>query len=137
PLWLLRHSLRRRVRRSFTTGKLEAHCEHRRWYLHTRGMDHCSRSPGLGKIMCRHAAQAFRTHYLLEIAGNGLIENSRSLSAPDWVAKHLRATPFVVVRRGPVTLEHVPIGVRGANRNQRWAASCRPQVVKRIITPPQ
>ena len=49
----------------------------------------------------------------------------------------LLATPFVVVRRGPMTSQRIPIGVRGGERNQRWAAFCHPTWVKSILTPPQ
>jgi phosphoribosyl-dephospho-CoA transferase len=58
-------------------------------------------------------------------------------SAPKWVEEGLRKNPFVVVRRGLATEERIPIGVRGAERNQRWAAFCYPTLVKSIITPSQ
>jgi phosphoribosyl-dephospho-CoA transferase len=58
-------------------------------------------------------------------------------SVPEWVQEHMRTTPFVVVRRDLATGHEIPIGVRGKERNQRWASSCNPKLVKRIITPSQ
>jgi phosphoribosyl-dephospho-CoA transferase len=63
------------------------------------------------------------------IAGNA--------SAPGWVKEALRKTPYVVVRRGRTTDQEIPIGLRGAERNQRWAAFCHPTWAKSILTPPQ
>jgi phosphoribosyl-dephospho-CoA transferase len=87
-----------------------------------------------GRVTSIHA---FRPHYLLEIVGSRLIESREGSSIPEWVGEHLRATPFVVVRRGLVHEGCIPIGVRGEKRNQRWAAYCKPGVVKNIITPSQ
>jgi phosphoribosyl-dephospho-CoA transferase len=57
--------------------------------------------------------------------------------APQSVKEELSESPFVVVRRVLGTGQEVPIGVRGAQRNQRWAAFCHPKLVKSILTPPQ
>jgi phosphoribosyl-dephospho-CoA transferase len=62
---------------------------------------------------------------------------SYQTSVPEWVEENLRQTPFVVVRRGAATGEKIPIGVRGAERNQRWATFCHSKLVKSILTPPQ
>jgi phosphoribosyl-dephospho-CoA transferase len=43
--------------------------------------------------------------------------------------------PFVVVRRGAITADEIPIGIRGVRRNERWATTCHPKHVKRILTP--
>jgi phosphoribosyl-dephospho-CoA transferase len=56
-------------------------------------------------------------------------------AAPPWVAESLRRTPFVVVRRGNVTDDDIPVGIRGAHRSERWATSCHPNRVKRVLTP--
>jgi phosphoribosyl-dephospho-CoA transferase len=80
-------------------------------------------------------AHSVRTHDLLEIDAKLLISVHKS--APEWVEEDLRKSPFVVVRRGLATEQEIPIGVRGAERHQRWAASCDPKWVKSIITPPQ
>jgi len=76
-----------------------------------------------------------RTHDLLEIDANRLI--AAQASAPQWVEESLRRSPFVVVRRGRVTDHEIPVGVRGAERNQRWATFCHPKFVKTILSPPQ
>ena len=54
-----------------------------------------------------------------------------------WVVKSLHRTPFVVVRRGLATWPVIPVGVRGVDRNQRWAATCAFNLVKSILAPPQ
>ena len=80
-------------------------------------------------------AHSVRTHDLLEIDANVFIAGNAS--APGWVEEALRRTPYVVVRRGRTTDQEIPIGVRGAGRNQRWAAFCHPTWLKSIHTPPQ
>jgi phosphoribosyl-dephospho-CoA transferase len=88
--------------------------------------------------MSHHEGHTFRPHYLLAVDPKQLIEAvCKHSSVPKWVAEQLRTTPFVVVRRGLATGQEIPIGVRGAERNQRWAAFCHPTLVKSIITPPQ
>ena len=76
-----------------------------------------------------------RVHHLLEIDAKQfcLVQNS----LPRWVEEELRRTPFVVVRRGVEMELGIPVGVRGAARNERWAAFCDPKFVKRVIAPPQ
>src|SRR5258705_8280926 len=76
-----------------------------------------------------------RTHYLLEIDSNQFMSYQRSV--PEWVEESLRQTPFVVVRRGAATNETISIGVRGAERNQRWPTFCHSKLIKSILTPPQ
>jgi phosphoribosyl-dephospho-CoA transferase len=77
-----------------------------------------------------------RIHDLLEIDAERFLQ-AQSPSAPGWVTASLLETPFVVVRRGPVsTQQGIAVGVRGAQRNERWAGICHPHLVKRILTPP-
>ena len=76
-----------------------------------------------------------RTHDLLEIDAKQFIFSHTS--APQWVEEDLPKIPFVVVRRGLATGQEIPIGVRGTERSQRWAAFCHPKLVKSILTPPQ
>jgi phosphoribosyl-dephospho-CoA transferase len=73
-----------------------------------------------------------RIHDLLEIDAERFLQ--RQSSAPGWVAESLREAPFVVMRRGPAEQE-IPVGVRGARRNERWAGICQPEMVRRILTP--
>jgi phosphoribosyl-dephospho-CoA transferase len=54
-----------------------------------------------------------------------------------WVVESLRRTPFVVVRRGLATDQEIPVGERGVDRNQRWAAMCPLKLVKNILAPQQ
>lgn len=74
-----------------------------------------------------------RIHDLLEIDAERFLQAHSSI--PQWVAERLRQTPFVVVRRGPVSAQEIPIGVRGAHRNERWAGGCHPSLVNGILTP--
>ena len=76
-----------------------------------------------------------QTHDLLEIDAKRLLASQAS--APQWVEEDLCQNPFVVVRRGLAARYEIPIGVRGAERNQRWAAFCHPKFVKSILPPPQ
>lgn len=76
-----------------------------------------------------------RTHDLLEIDTRRFIAGLAS--APQWIEEVLRQSPFVVVRRGRVTEQEIPVGVRGPERSQRWAAFCHPKVVKSILNPQQ
>ncbi|MDB6010982.1 MAG: holo-ACP synthase, malonate decarboxylase-specific [Gammaproteobacteria bacterium] len=74
-----------------------------------------------------------RIHDLLEIDAERFLQAHSSV--PAWVAETLRQTPFVVVRRGPVSDQEISIGVRGAHRNERWAGGCHPSHVKEALTP--
>jgi phosphoribosyl-dephospho-CoA transferase len=85
--------------------------------------------------MSQHEAANTRTHDLLEIDPERFL--SLHASAPEWAAEGLRRAPFLVVRRGLVSEQTIPVGVRGPERNQRWAAFCHPDLIKSITTPPQ
>jgi phosphoribosyl-dephospho-CoA transferase len=82
-----------------------------------------------------------RIHDLLEIDAARFLRGQASV--PEWVVESLREAPFVVVRRGLVSLERgiassergIPIGVRGARRNERWACECDSHVVRVVVTP--
>jgi len=80
-------------------------------------------------------SQSVRTHDLLEIDASQLI--AAQASAPQWVKESLRKSSFVVVRRDRSTEEQIPVGVRRAERNQRWATFCHSKFVKNILAPPQ
>jgi phosphoribosyl-dephospho-CoA transferase len=85
--------------------------------------------------MFQREAAYIRTHDLLEIAPERFL--SLQASAPAWAAEVLQRVPFLVVRRGQASGHTVPVGVRGTERNQRWAAECNLALVKSITTPPQ
>jgi phosphoribosyl-dephospho-CoA transferase len=82
-----------------------------------------------------------RVHDLLEIDAAQFLRGQSSV--PEWVVESLREAPFVVVRRGLVSLERgiassergIAIGVRGAQRNERWAGECDPSLVRVVVTP--
>jgi phosphoribosyl-dephospho-CoA transferase len=76
-----------------------------------------------------------RTHDLLEVEPERFL--SLHTSVPEWSAEGLRRVPFLVVRRGFIAEQTIPVGVRGPERNQRWAAFCEPGLVKSITTPPE
>jgi phosphoribosyl-dephospho-CoA transferase len=82
-----------------------------------------------------------RPHDLLEVDPERLISGARLARkysfVPEWVGQQLRTIPFVVIRRGPATNQNIPIGIRGPERNQRWAAHCQRKVVENVISPPQ
>jgi phosphoribosyl-dephospho-CoA transferase len=85
--------------------------------------------------MFHREGHTIRTHDLLELDAKRFI--SSQSSAPQWVKEDLSKRPFVVVHRGPATGQEIPIGVRGTERNQRWAAFCHPKLIKGILTPSQ
>ena len=74
-----------------------------------------------------------RIHDLLEIDVPRLLREHPAV--PQWAAESLQRIPFVVVRRGSTTEHEIPVGVRGARRSERWATSCHPSLVKRLLTP--
>ena len=85
--------------------------------------------------MFQHEATHARTHDLLEIDPAGFL--SLHASVPEWAVRELRRAPFLVVCRGLVSEQTIPVGVRGLERNQRWAAFCPTALVKSVTTPPQ
>jgi hypothetical protein len=84
--------------------------------------------------MFQYEATSVRTHDLLEIDATQFL--SIQASVPAWAERELRRTPFLVVRRGGAG-HAIPVGIRGPERNQRWAAFCEPKLVKSILSPPQ
>lgn len=55
--------------------------------------------------------------------------------APPWVRAALQRTPWVVVRRAPARPGHHPVGVRGRDRAQRFAATVPAALVAEALTP--
>jgi phosphoribosyl-dephospho-CoA transferase len=74
-----------------------------------------------------------RIHDLLEIDAERFLQANAAV--PPWVGASARKTPYVVVRRGPVCEQSIPVGVRGSQRSERWAGFCRADGVKRVLTP--
>src|SRR5215468_3408789 len=81
--------------------------------------------------------RSIRPHYLLKIdtASISCGNNSFDVSIPASVRRELKETNFVVVRRGVVTESWVPIGIRGPQRFQRWAAWYPPDAIREIVRP--
>src|ERR1700739_1293047 len=81
--------------------------------------------------------RSIRPHYLLKIdtASISCGSNSFDVSIPASVRRELEETNFVVVRRGVVTENWVPIGIRGHERSQRWAAWYPRYAIQEIVKP--
>ncbi|MEI9974967.1 MAG: malonate decarboxylase holo-ACP synthase [Ignavibacteriota bacterium] len=74
-----------------------------------------------------------RPHYLLKVDPDSMI----AAGVPESAQVHLRMSRCVVVRRGAGSEPGIPIGIRGAERNQRWAALCQPSWITRVVRPPE
>jgi phosphoribosyl-dephospho-CoA transferase len=81
--------------------------------------------------------RSIRPHYLLKVDTAAICfgNNSFDVSIPASVRRELEETNFVVVRRGVVTENWVPIGIRGHQRSQRWAAWYPRYAIQGIIKP--
>jgi phosphoribosyl-dephospho-CoA transferase len=76
-------------------------------------------------------------HYLPNVNAAEVIlaDGQGDQCVPSWVFRELWETSLVVVRRGAVTLDRIPVGIRGPIRSQRWAAWCPPKAIEQIVTP--
>jgi phosphoribosyl-dephospho-CoA transferase len=74
-------------------------------------------------------------HDLMKLAGAG--DEWLPHDAPDWVNAALRRAPWVVVRRAACAPGYASVGVRGARRHERYAASIRMSQVADIVSPEQ
>lgn len=74
---------------------------------------------------------SWRLHDLLKIDPEPLIGKGIAEAA----AASLRLSRCVVVRRGRGP--GIPVGIRGRHRDERWAATCQPEWVQGMVTPPQ
>ncbi|MEX2573086.1 MAG: malonate decarboxylase holo-ACP synthase [Balneolaceae bacterium] len=74
-----------------------------------------------------------KPHDLLKLnEGLSFLENG---PFPGWARESVIKTPFVVVRRSPVTADKIPIGIRGKFRSQRFAAHIHQNEVEEVISP--
>jgi len=80
---------------------------------------------------------SIRPHYLVKIdtAAISFGNSSFNESVPASVRRELEETNFVVVRRGVITESWVPIGSRGPQRFQRWAAWYPRYAIQEIVKP--
>jgi phosphoribosyl-dephospho-CoA transferase len=74
-----------------------------------------------------------RPHALLRIADADDLE--ADTPPPVWVAEQLRQAPWVVVRRARLHAALIPVGVRGRDRSERFAAWLRASAVQQCETP--
>ena len=81
--------------------------------------------------------RSIRPHYLLKVdtAAISFGNSSFHVSVPASVRRELEETNFVVVRRGVITESWVPIGIRGPQRSQRWAAWYPRYAIQEIVKP--
>lgn len=56
---------------------------------------------------------------------------------PNWLERSIKKAPFVVVRRAYSESDFVPVGIRGKNRNERFAAFLNVNNIKTYYTPEQ
>jgi len=80
--------------------------------------------------MCFGAAQP---HDLLW----GLPARALSVDAPPWVVDVVSLGQPVVVRRALVAVDHIAVGVRGKQREQRYAMVMRRADIQRQVSPEQ
>lgn len=55
--------------------------------------------------------------------------------APSWLLAERHRYRWAVVRRAPITLGAIPIGVRGLSRDQRWATFVDTVMVEACVSP--
>jgi phosphoribosyl-dephospho-CoA transferase len=81
--------------------------------------------------------RSIRPHYLLKVdtAAISFGNSSFDVSLPASVRRELEETNFVVVRREMITENWVPIGIRGPQRFQRWAAWYPRYAIQEIVKP--
>jgi phosphoribosyl-dephospho-CoA transferase len=78
-------------------------------------------------------------HYLLKVDLVDFVRSNfdRNPGVPAWVLPELQRIPVVVVRRGTVEQDRVPVGIRGLERSQRWAAYSPIDAIQQVVTPVQ
>lgn len=72
-----------------------------------------------------------RPHDLLRLAPDA----PAFADAPAWVTDALARAPWVVVRRAPRLADAIPVGVRGATRNERFGTWLHPRDIGRVVAP--
>ena len=76
-----------------------------------------------------------KTHDLLKI--KDIDEFLKDLQQNNWINEAIRRAPFVVVRRSILTSSLIPVGIRGFERSQRFAASLSYNNISDKISPEQ
>lgn len=73
-------------------------------------------------------------HDIIELQQvESLLKRYRDL--PDWAVQSLREIPYLVVRRGIMNENAIPVGIRGKNRGERIGIEINSNDCKRIIKP--
>lgn len=82
--------------------------------------------------MDEYVARKWKPHDLIEIRVSDI--NCFDREIPHWATQFLSETPWVVVRRGN---DHgkIPVGIRGYNKNQKFACYLKKEAAVRIFTP--
>lgn len=87
--------------------------------------------------MISHLERASHQHYLPHDLLWGFSLEHLPADAPVWVAEALRVEPPVVVRRAQAAIGWVAVGVRGKQREQRFAGWMPASAVTRCVAPEQ
>ena len=74
-----------------------------------------------------------KTHDLLKI--KDVNQFLKDLQQNNWINEAIRRAPFVVVRRSILTSSLIPVGIRGFERSQRFAASLSYNNISDKISP--
>ena len=74
-----------------------------------------------------------RVHDLLQI--DPALLTSGYGAEPHWVQETLFVCPWVVVRRAQTSRGHIPVGVRGTTRSDRWGGFCDESQIRVIARP--
>jgi phosphoribosyl-dephospho-CoA transferase len=74
-----------------------------------------------------------KPHDLIQIQGMADFQSGQPF--PDWVNDALFVTPWVVVRRAAIDNGLIPVGIRGQQRGQRYAAWLPEENIGKVVTP--
>jgi len=80
-------------------------------------------------------AELIAPHTLLHLTSAQAVIGDNAQPVPTWVTTALTATATVVVRRGPQSAGRIPVGVRGPQRQQRWAGTVAVADIQTQIVP--
>ena len=72
-------------------------------------------------------------HDLIRV--NNMEDLLTDLPLPEWAGHSLKRAPYVVVRRAAHPSGYIGVGIRGAQRSQRFSAWLRPEVIDYVIKP--
>ncbi|WP_164919721.1 malonate decarboxylase holo-ACP synthase [Hansschlegelia zhihuaiae] len=73
-----------------------------------------------------------RVHDLLRIEPGRITFGDR---LPEWASRALQAAPWVVARRASLVTGRIPVGIRGASRSERFAATVSALNISETLSP--